>query len=125
MRIYGLSVDECTTIVEAVSALRYSGNVIVKNANAISTRSANVSIRTKDSRAYGSRFAPSGRFTPAASWEVFRDVIEGWFVAGATKVETMYATYTSLDNFLDEYPATRWTQVGPPIAPVALGELTI
>jgi hypothetical protein len=124
MRVTGLSEEQAIAIVDRVSRDLYDGNIIVRESRAVSRQSCRISLRTRDSRAHGARYAPSGRHCLAVSWEGFRDVIRAFLEEGATRVRTSIADYTPA-NFEDEYPRTAWQNVGSQLFPVAIRELTL
>jgi len=123
MRVTGLSETDAIRVVKLVGMNWYNDNLSVARSNPTSVRSCTISVRTKDSRAYGSRYAASGRHVPAASWEAMRDVIRAMFEAGATRIVTRYANYTK-DNFEDTYDNID-CPAGSMMYPVDLRQLTI
>jgi hypothetical protein len=115
--------------IDEVNRLTYDGNVRVEISKVWLVRCEpriRAVLRVKNSRALGARLAPSGRHTPAASWEVHRDVMtilfdmnpEGW-------IHSALAKYNGRGDFRANFPATEYHQVGSTMYPVSIGECTL
>lgn len=126
MKVYGLRPAQVEAVVFGVSSDRYGDNLYPANVSDASTKTRHDTtfvIRAYDSSGPGARLAPSGRRTPAASWQAHYDVMLALFEAGAERIKTGIADYRSLDAFLTHAPDTYWHHVGSAFAPAHLGQL--
>jgi hypothetical protein len=127
MKITGVTLDQFRDLVTDVSNALYNGNVRVhQDAHPISGRTIRARLDVHDSHRHGARTSLSGRHTPAASWEAYRDVLAELFARYPTaKVITGIATYHGVEGFNANYPATAYRNVGSPLYPVTMPELSI
>lgn len=81
---------------------------------------------TRDSFAYGSRRAASGRHMPKASWQAHRDVMRAIYAADPSAVlVTALATYNGRSDFESRFEATGNTEVGSRMAPALIRDLEV
>lgn len=130
MRISGVSLDEFKNIVNDVSQSLYHGNITVeRNAHTVGgVRRPIIQARlvARDSRAYGARTSWTGRHTPSASWEAYRDVLAELFDRHPDAlVRTGVAVYRGKEGFQREYPGTAYRNVGSMMMPVTMPELSV
>ena len=112
--------------VYCVSQNQYGGNVILKDYSVISAHKVRFTLRTKDSRAHGSRMSCNGRHMPAASWEAFRDALMAIFERFPNaRISTSLAVYNGMAGFLEEYPKTAYKNIGSQFNPCTMPELSI
>lgn len=79
-------------------------------------------IATRDSFAYGSRTAGSGRHMPKASWQAHRDLLELIFKHDPeAKLVSALAAYHGAEDFAAKFPATYYTNVGSQMSPAYIG----
>lgn len=119
-------VEELEVIIQEVSKESYGGNVILKDWSIISAHKVRFTLRTKNSRAFGSRTSWNGKHTPAASWEAFRDVLALIFARFPNaRIQTSLAIYKGKEGFLEEYPKTAHKNIGSQMAPCTMPDCTV
>jgi len=127
MQIKGMSLDQWTNVVDAVSAELYDGNIIVNrdsdDRSNSRTNHCRTSLRVKNSRGHGARMSWSGRRTVSACWHAHRDVFrEAFRLYPDAVISTVLARYTA-ENFEETYRKTAYVNVGSMMSPAYAPEL--
>jgi hypothetical protein len=83
-------------------------------------------LRTKDSRAYGSRTSWSGRHTRSASWEAHRDFMRFIFdLDPNARLQTGMATYNGKRGFEVHHGDTARRNIGSHMQPCTMPDCTV
>lgn len=134
MEIKGVTLDEFDDIVSMVSATMYHDNVIVDNsAHALSGTRIRARLRTVISSikvdgeklsAPGARRSASDRYSVAACWHAYRDVLAELFrLYPDAVVRTGMAVYRGAVGFLADYPPTAYQNIGSMMSPRRMPDL--
>lgn len=124
MKVWGLSESDIRRIVEEVSGKEYEGNLIINNMSenlAKRVPTYTVTLRVQDSRGSGASLSLSWageRRSIAACWHAHRDVMQEFFHAGATRIQTVWIDYKSEEDFENNHRETLFKNVGSMAYPV-------
>lgn len=132
MLITGLTVDDFESIVNKVSAEKYSHNLIMHpdshDDGGVKAPRIRARLRTKiggvgkydlaaGSTRKGGTFGPERRM-PTACWHTYRDVLSELFNQFPNAhVKTALANYKGVDSFNTLYPDTAYINVGSQVYP--------
>jgi hypothetical protein len=85
-----------------------------------------VTLKVRRSKEHGARTSASGRHGPYASWEAHRDFMLALYdLAPGAWIDSKMASYHGVEGFRENFPETRYHQVGSMMQPVSFGELTV
>ena len=119
MLVTGLSLDDFRAITDHVSRTDYGSNLEVHpDSQAITGNRFRARIHGRETDGPGTRRSWSGRRGRSACWHAYRDVMLGVFT-----VAPQARAQTSLDGFLEDYPATGDKNIGSQMQPAYMPDL--
>ena len=124
MKITGITTEDLRNAVAKVNAVTYEGNINIENLEQVSKNRISVKLGTRDSRAFGSRQAASGRHGKWLCWHGFRDVFDEVLnINPEARIYTGIESYKGREDFEDKFPETAYTNKGSLFQPVDLADL--
>lgn len=122
MQFYGFTQSE---LADAADRLTYPAKVYFSHTSN-KGRAINGVLRVRNSKLEGARLSPSGRHTPAASWEAHRDFMLNLFAINPNgRIKTSLADYRGADDFEQKFRATAQHSVGPMYCPQSFESLSV
>jgi len=119
MKLWDVTADELTTIVEYVSTMLYNGNIVFKRHPEPSGRAVAFTLTVQKSAGPAGRRSNMGRKICACCWHGHRDVMKAIFAFNpAARLKTAIADYKGKLNFEASFEETGYNNLGSIVAPV-------